>query len=168
MRIHPSFESLIAYRDGELDEKSAGRVALHLADCATCRRETDRIGREREQLARLCRDAFPAEVPPFNEVFANIMEMAGAGNTAASQSGRFAEWRPARALRAVRTPLFGLVVAVLFLMGFNTVVFTGLLLHPLYSSPSPRFVPFSIACMVPAYLAARRLARMLHCRQKLV
>jgi len=155
MTIHPDFMNLLAYQDAELDPKNALKVAEHLTLCSQCRQETEQIQTEQERLIALCREGASLEVPPFDQVLEKI-------RVQAAESARMREpfW-PALAHNVTRGRVIGFALAVLLLMSFNTVVFTGLLLHPLYAKTEPSLVPLMVACMLPAYLAARRAARRL-------
>jgi anti-sigma factor RsiW len=158
MTIHPSFKSLLAYQDHQLDPKSAQKVGRHLARCSRCRQDVAQIETERQTVDALCREGAPIEIPPFTGVFERIRVKVAENRMAENHRPWRHSW-PAIAQKM--TPLAGFAVAVLLLMGFNTLVFTGLLLHPLYAVPAPTLLPVIVACMVPAYLAARRAARRL-------
>jgi anti-sigma factor RsiW len=158
MTIHPSFKSLLAYQDRQLNLKSAQKVGRHLAVCSRCRQDVAQIDAERQTVDALCRDGAPTEVPPFAAVFETIRVKVA--ETRMAENRR--PWPNFWALllqKIIRTPLVGFALAMLLLMSFNTLVFTGLLLHPLYAVPAPTLLPVIVACMVPAYLAARRAAR---------
>jgi len=155
MTIHPDFINLLAYQDAELDPKQALKVAEHLTLCSQCRQQTEQIQAEQERLVALCREGASLEVPPFAKILEKI-------HVQAAESARTPEpvWA-AFAHNITRGHVVGFALAVLLLMSFNTVVFTGLLLHPLYAKTEPSLVPLMVACMLPAYLAARRAARRL-------
>jgi anti-sigma factor RsiW len=158
MTIHPSFRSLLAYQDGQLDSKSAQKVGRHLAVCSRCLQDAAQMDMERQLADYLCRDGAPIDVPPFAGVFDSIR--CRVAETRIAEDGR--PWRHfwhALIQKISRTPLVGFALAMLLLMSFNTLVFTGLLLHPLYAVPTPTLLPVIVACMVPAYLAARHAAR---------
>lgn len=53
---------LVAYRDGELARRRAGKLAAHLERCAECRRELERLEQEFEQLVSL-QSAIPVGKP---------------------------------------------------------------------------------------------------------
>jgi len=148
MTIHPSFKNLLAYKDGQLDRKTDLKVGRHLAVCSRCRQDVAQIDAERQALDSLCREGATVEVPPFAAVFGTIRLKAAENHMAEKRSPGF--WR---------TPLVGFALAMLLLMSFNTLVFTGLLLHPLYAVPAPTLLPVILASMVPAYVAARFAAR---------
>jgi len=156
MTIHPSFKSLLAYQDRQLDSKTTQKVGRHLAVCSRCRQDVAQIDTERQMVDALCRDGAPIEVPSFAGVFENIRVKVAEARMAENHTPWRRFW-PAIAHKM--TPLVGFAFAMLLLMGFNTLVFTGLLLHPLYAVPAPTLLPVMVACMVPAYLAARRAAR---------
>ncbi|MBZ5592903.1 MAG: zf-HC2 domain-containing protein [Acidobacteriia bacterium] len=159
MTIHPDFTDLLAYQDAELDPKNALKVAEHLTVCSGCRQEADQIQAEQERFVTLCREGSSPEVPPFAQVLETIRLQAAESGRVASQK-RWHLW-PSLAPNVTRSRVIGFALAVLFLMSFNTVVFTGLLLHPLYAAPEPSLVPVMVVCMLPAYFAARRAARRL-------
>jgi anti-sigma factor RsiW len=62
----------MAYRDGELARRRAGKVASHLGQCAECRRELARLETEFEQLVAI--EAFPLESPNFQEGLKKLLE----------------------------------------------------------------------------------------------
>jgi anti-sigma factor RsiW len=158
MTIHPSFKSLLYYQDQQLESKKAQKVGRHLAVCSRCRQDVEQIDAERQAVGAICRDGAPIEVPPFAGVFETIRVKVA--ETRMAENGRSSpNFWPALIQKISRTPLVGFALAMLLLMSFNTVVFTGLLLHPLYTVPAPTLLPVIVACMVPAYLAARRAAR---------
>ena len=156
---HPDFTNLLAYQDAELDPKYALKVAEHLTMCSRCRQEADRIQAEQERLIALCREGSSPEVPPFAQVLETIRVRSAESTLEARQKHR--RFWPTLAPNVTRARVIGFALAVLLLMSFNTVVFTGLLLHPLYAKAEPSLVPLMVACMLPAYLAARRAARRL-------
>ncbi len=158
MTIHPSFKSLLVYQDRQLDSKSAQKVSRHVAVCSRCLRDVAQIDRDRQTLDTLCHDGAPIEIPAFAGVFERI-RVKVAETRMADNHGPWRHFWPAIAQKM--TPLVGFAFAVVLLMSFNTLVFTGLLLHPLYAVPAPTLLPVIVACMVPAYLAARRAARRL-------
>lgn len=160
MRIHPNFKSLLAYQDNQLDSNHARKIARHLAKCPQCRQQANQIQAEQEGLNALCREGPSLEVPPF----AKILETIRVQSTESGKVKSRAQWAiwPALAHNVPRTPVIGFALAVLLLMSFNTVLFTGLILHPLYAAPAAPLVPFSVACMLPAYMVARRVARRPH------
>jgi len=160
MTIHPGFKSLLAYQDGQLDQKRAQKVARHLVVCSRCRQAVDQIEVERQTVDALCRDGAPIEVPSFDGVFETI-RVKVAETRMAENRRPGAHFGSVLIRKISRTPLIGFALAVVLLMSFNTLVFTGLLLHPLYTVPAPTLLPVIVACMVPAYLAARRAARRL-------
>jgi len=157
--IHPDFTNLLAYQDAELDPKDALKLAEHLTTCSRCRQEADRIQAEQERLIALCRESCSPEVPPFAEVLETI-RIRSAESAIETSLGHRRLW-PTLARNLTQPRVVGFALAVLLLMSFNTVVFTGLLLHPLYAKAEPSLVPLMVACMLPAYLAARRAARRL-------
>jgi anti-sigma factor RsiW len=159
MMIHPDFTNLLAYQDAELEPKQALKVAEHLTTCAGCRQEADRIQAEQERLITLYREGASPEVPPFAKVLETIRVRSAESATEASPAHRRL-W-PVLPHNVTQARVTGFALAVLLLMSFNTVVFTGLLLHPLYTKVEPLLVPLMVACMLPAYLAARRAARRL-------
>lgn len=53
---------LVAYRDGELARRRAGKMAAHLERCAECRQELERLEKEFEQLVSL-EPAIPVDNP---------------------------------------------------------------------------------------------------------
>src|SRR5271169_2042901 len=152
MTIHPSFKSLLAYQDRQLNLKSAQKVGRHLVVCARCRQDVEQIDAERRTVDALCRDGAPTEVPPFAGVFEAI-RIKVAETRMAENRRPWPNFWTALIQKISRTPLVGFALAMLLLMSFNTVVFTGLLLHPLYAVPTPTLLPVIVACMVPAYVA---------------
>ncbi len=62
----------MAYRDGELARRRAGKVASHLGQCAECRRELARLEAEFEQLVAV--EAVPLENPNFQEGLKKLLE----------------------------------------------------------------------------------------------
>src|SRR5262245_43420469 len=60
MRCHDAAGLIDPYMDGELDAAEAARVASHLEDCASCRRQLD----ERESLRQLLRGLPYYDAPP--------------------------------------------------------------------------------------------------------
>lgn len=160
MTIHPGFKSLLAYQDRQRDGKRAQKIARHLAVCSRCRHDVDQIDAERQTVDALCREGAPIEVPPFAGVFETIRVKVAETRMAGNRRPGLHFW-PVLIQKISRTRLVGFALAVVLLMSFNTLVFTGLLLHPLYAVPAPTLLPVIVACMVPAYLAARRAARRL-------
>jgi hypothetical protein len=158
MTIHPSFKSLLAYQDRQLESKRTQKIGRHLAVCPRCRQDVAQIDTERQAVDALCRDSAPIEVPPFAGVFETIRVKVAETRMAENRRPWPNLW-PALIQKISRTPLVGFALAVVLLMSFNTLIFTGLLLHPLYAVPAPTLLPVIVACMVPAYLAARRAAR---------
>ena len=156
--MHPSFKALLAYQDQQLGRKREVKVARHLSGCSRCRSCVAQMEAERQAVDSLLLSQASVEPPPFSKVFETI-------RVTVAQNRMVENHRPhvwsAFLQRIFRTPLVGFAIAVLLLMSFNTVIFTGLLLHPLYAVPAPTLVPVIMACMVPAYLAARRAARRL-------
>jgi hypothetical protein len=57
---HPTANELMAWRDGELDDASAGAVRAHVARCAACAAEVDRFGATSRALAAWTVEAAPA------------------------------------------------------------------------------------------------------------
>jgi hypothetical protein len=153
MTFHPNFKSLLAYRDKQLDPNNARKIAKHQAMCSRCRQKANQIRAEQEHLNILCREGSSLEVPPFDK----ILEMIRVQITKSGKVECRVQWAiwPALAYSVTRTPVIGFALAVLLLMSFNTVLFTG----PLYTVPATPLVPFIVACMLPANLVALRVAR---------
>ncbi len=63
---------LVAYRDGELARRRAGRMAAHLEHCAECRQELERLEAEFEQLVSL-ETQIPAEKPQLEQGLATLL-----------------------------------------------------------------------------------------------
>jgi anti-sigma factor RsiW len=157
MTIHPDLKSFLAYQDKQLVPNNARKIAKHLAKCSRCRQRAKQIQTEEQRLNAQCREGPSLEVAPFAE----ILEMIRAQVTESGKEEcreQAAIW-PALTHNVTRNPVIGFALAVLLLMSFNTVLFTGLILHPFYAVPATPLVPFSVACMLPAYLVARRVAR---------
>jgi anti-sigma factor RsiW len=64
---------LVAYRDGELARRRAGKLAVHLERCAECRRELERLEKEFEQLVSL-ESAIPVEKPKLEQGLEALLE----------------------------------------------------------------------------------------------
>jgi anti-sigma factor RsiW len=157
MMIHPNFKILLACQDKQLDPSNARKIVKHLATCSPCRQQAIRIQMERKCLNALCREGPSLEVPPVAKMLETIrVQMIETGKV--ESKARLAIW-PGQAHKLTPIPVIGFALAVLLLMSFNTVLFTGLILHPLYGVPATPLVPFMVACMLPAYLIARRAAR---------
>jgi len=56
------FESLSAYHDGEVTRDDARRIEAHLATCAACRRDAERLAMISERLRATPNEAVPARV----------------------------------------------------------------------------------------------------------
>jgi anti-sigma factor RsiW len=64
---------LVAYRDGELARRRAGKMAAHLERCAECRQELERLEAEFEHLVSL-EAAIPVEKPRLEQGLATLLE----------------------------------------------------------------------------------------------
>jgi anti-sigma factor RsiW len=62
--MHVDAETLVAYRDGELDEGRAARVRRHLETCERCTRALEELQAVWEMLAAEAALAAPGEPPP--------------------------------------------------------------------------------------------------------
>ena len=62
----------MAYRDGELARRRAGKVSSHLGQCAECRNELARLEAEFEQFVAV--EAFPLENPNFQDGLKKLVE----------------------------------------------------------------------------------------------
>ncbi len=64
---------LVAYRDGELARRPAGKMAAHLECCAECRQELERLEAEFEQLISMGA-RIPVEKPRLEQGLATLLE----------------------------------------------------------------------------------------------
>jgi anti-sigma factor RsiW len=64
---------LVAYRDGELARRRAGKMAAHLERCAECRQELERLEAEFEQLVSM-EAGVPVEKPRLEQGLATLLE----------------------------------------------------------------------------------------------
>jgi hypothetical protein len=64
---------LVAYRDGELARRRAGKMAAHLEHCAECRQELQRLEAEFDHLVSL-ETAVPVEKPRLERGLASLLE----------------------------------------------------------------------------------------------
>jgi len=64
---------LVAYRDGELARRRAGKMAAHLERCAECRKELERLEAEFEQLISL-ESTIPVEKPRLEQGLETLLE----------------------------------------------------------------------------------------------
>ena len=72
LRLHPSYEELLAFRDAELSEDKSQRITLHLDRCRRCQVERGRI---EDDIARFqLRDPWlnVSRVPPLGVGFARL------------------------------------------------------------------------------------------------
>jgi anti-sigma factor RsiW len=63
---------LVAYRDGELARRRAGKMAAHLERCAECRQELERLEAEFEHLVSL-EARIPVEKPRLEQGLATLL-----------------------------------------------------------------------------------------------
>jgi len=64
---------LVAYRDGELARRRAGKMAAHLERCAECRQELERLEKEFEHLVSL-ESSIPVEKPRLEQGLETLLE----------------------------------------------------------------------------------------------
>jgi len=64
---------LMAYRDGELAHRRAGKMTAHLERCAECRKELERLEAEFEHLVSL-ESAIPVEQPRLQQGLETLLE----------------------------------------------------------------------------------------------
>ena len=64
---------LVAYRDGELARRRAGKMAAHLERCTECRQELERLEAEFEQLVSM-EAGIPVEKPQLEQGLATLLE----------------------------------------------------------------------------------------------
>jgi len=64
---------LMAYRDGELARRRAGKMAAHLEHCAECRNELERLEKEFEQMVSL-ESMIPVEKPRLEQGLETLLE----------------------------------------------------------------------------------------------
>jgi anti-sigma factor RsiW len=64
---------LVAYRDGELARRRAGKMAAHLEHCTECRRELERLEADFEHLVAL-ETGIPVEKPRLEQGLATLLE----------------------------------------------------------------------------------------------
>jgi len=78
-RLHPSYEELLAQRDGELNEFKSRRIAAHLHRCARCQVERDRIEEDIRRFHSADARLHAAGVPPLSEGLARLQRAIQAG-----------------------------------------------------------------------------------------
>lgn len=64
---------LVAYRDGELARRRAGKMSAHIERCAECRREIERLEAEFEHLVSI-EASTPLEKPRLEQGLATLLE----------------------------------------------------------------------------------------------
>jgi len=64
---------LMAYRDGEMARRRAGKMAAHLEQCAECRKELERLEAEFEHLVSL-ESMIPVEKPRLEQGLETLLE----------------------------------------------------------------------------------------------